>query len=139
MRPQYAERNLTRDAVGKTTGVSVVADPSNLPARTYTGNIRIEAPGTTGQPVNVKVTFNVENPSGTLRSGFNIASKDVVAVAKADFNNDGRADLAVAGADGLVRIMPLGNGAGSGTEAAAPNNVNSVNPNRIHGCRRLRR
>jgi hypothetical protein len=89
--------------------ISVSADPASVPAGDYSGNVGIVGDGK--QLASVKVTFHVANPAGTLKPFKTLGGKDVVAVAAADLNRDGRQDLVVADHAGFVRVhLGTGNG-----------------------------
>ena len=115
--------NPTSNATGGSSRVLLSASQSSLTAGTYSGTVRFTAPNFFDAAT--AVTFNIANPSGTLRaaSGSPVAMPGAPdAVAVGDFNGDGKPDLAIANAlngPGLVTVL-LGDGTGGFAPALRP-------------------
>ena len=109
----WLSANPTSNATGSPTKVTVSANQSSLAAGTFTGIVSYSAPGFFD--AKTTVTLNVANPSGALitapASPFAVGSKPVY-VAEADFNGDGKPDLAVVNQGSNNVTVLLGDGAG---------------------------
>ena len=82
-----------------------------MAAGAYTGRVRLTKSDTFGSSVDV--TFKVANPSGTLRALSSAAvGENPTSAALADFNGDGKPDLAVANWTGNSVTLLLGDGVG---------------------------
>ncbi|MCC6859562.1 MAG: VCBS repeat-containing protein [Bryobacterales bacterium] len=104
---------ITSDAAA----VMVSVDQTSLAAGTHSGSIQIAAPGVAGS--SIAVTFHVANPSGTLKTVSSpVTGSNPVSVAVADFNGDGKQDLASADWGGNTVTVLLGDVAGGFTAAS---------------------
>jgi hypothetical protein len=85
---------------GNSVTISYVSvNVSGLSAGTYTGNIKIDAPNTTGSPANISVTLDIR-PSGTIHVTTNLTS--------ASFTITGPQTYTGSGTDWAVTDVPDG-------------------------------